>query len=78
MKYLLNILIALDQLGTTLIGGWPDETLSSYAHRRYVRGKPGGFMRNVINALFWWQEDHCLTSYLRELERAQLPRSLRN
>lgn len=77
MKYILNLLIAIDQLGTTLIGGWPDETLSSYAHRMYMRGKPGGFMRNVINRLFWWQEDHCLAAYLREVERAQLPRSLR-
>lgn len=27
--YLFNILIALDQLGNTLAGGYPDETMSS-------------------------------------------------
>lgn len=76
-RYLLNLLIGIDQLVTTIIGGWPDETLSSYAHRLYVRGKPGGFMRNVINRLFWWQADHCLAAYQDEISRSQLPRSLR-
>lgn len=75
-NYLLNLLIGIDQLATALIGGWPDETLSSYAHRLYVRGKPGGFMRNVINRLFWWQEDHCRAAYQHEVERGQFPRSL--
>ena len=32
--YLLNILIAIDQLGNTLIGGDPDETISSQAAKR--------------------------------------------
>ena len=76
-NYLLNLGIGIDQLVTTVIGGWPDETLSSYAHRLYVRGKPFGFMRNVINRLFWWQPDHCLAAYQDEAERRQLPRSLR-
>ena len=29
INYLLNILISLDQLGNTLLGGDPDETISS-------------------------------------------------
>ena len=37
--YLLQILIALDQLANTLIpGGWADETLSSRAHRMREKG----------------------------------------
>lgn len=28
-KYLINILISIDQLGNTLVGGDPDETISS-------------------------------------------------
>lgn len=76
-RYLINMLIGIDQLVTTLVGGWPDETLSSYAHRLHKSGKPGGFMRDVINALFWWQEDHCLGAYNDELYRLQQPRELR-
>ena len=77
MRYLLNILIALDQLGTTLVGGWPDETLSSYAHRLHTQGKPFGFIRGVINALFFWQEDHCQWAYDDEKFRRQMPPELR-
>lgn len=76
-RYFLNLLIGIDQLFTTVLGGWPDETISSYAHRLYVRGKPGSWLRNVINRMFWWQEDHCLGAYQDEVARRQLPHSLR-
>lgn len=75
--YILNILIAFDQVLNAIIGGWPDETLSSYSHRMYVNKKPWGWLRNVINALFWWQPDHCLQSYNAETLRRQLPPELR-
>ncbi|MGH7395266.1 MAG: hypothetical protein ACREJF_06680, partial [Candidatus Methylomirabilales bacterium] len=32
-KYLKNVLLGLDQLGNTLIGGSPDETISSWSGR---------------------------------------------
>ena len=75
--YLLNILVAIDQLGTTLVGGWPDETLSSYAWRLEMQGKPFGFMRRVIDALFFWQEDHCRNAWLIEMRRKQVPLEMR-
>jgi hypothetical protein len=77
VKYLLHILIALDQLGTTLLGGWPDETLSSYAHRLHQAGKPFGFLRDVINAIFFWQDDHCRMAWDEERLRYQFPPDLR-
>ena len=67
----LQILIALDQLINTLIGGYADETLSSRAHRRRLRGKGG--VAWVIDHIFFWQDEHCKASYESELERAQLP-----
>lgn len=76
-KYLLHILIAVDQLGTAIVGGYPDETLSSYAHRLYVQKKFFGFFRNVINTLFFWQTDHCLSAYNDETTRRQFPPVLR-
>ena len=41
-RYLIHLLIALDCVGTALLGGWPGETLSSYAYRLDQQGKPGG------------------------------------
>lgn len=66
-----QVLVAIDQLLNTLIGGYADETLSSRAHRRRLRGKGG--VAKVIDCLFFWQDEHCKTAYESELERAQLP-----
>ena len=66
-----QIFVALDQLINTLIGGFADETLSSRAHRRRLRGKGG--VAWVIDHIFFWQDEHCKTAYESELERAQLP-----
>lgn len=48
MTRLKNILIALDQLLNALLGGSPDETLSSRAHRARVLPRHGLAVRNVI------------------------------
>ena len=66
-----QVLVALDQLANTFLGGYADETLSSRAHRRRLRGKGG--VAWVIDHIFFWQEEHCKTAYESELERAQLP-----
>ncbi len=66
-----QVLVAIDQLINTFIGGDADETLSSRAHRRRLRGKGG--VAWVIDHIFFWQEEHCKTAYESELERAQLP-----
>jgi hypothetical protein len=80
-RYLINILIALDQLVTTLIGGYPDESLSSYAYRMNVQRKPWGrIWRPIIDLLFSWQKipgGHCLAAYQEERQRYQMPPDLR-
>lgn len=75
-----QLLIAIDQVLNTLIGGLADETLSARAHRmRMKRHKYWGWTANAIDTLFFWQKDgqgqrnHCLASYLSELERRHLP-----
>lgn len=70
-----QVLVALDQVVNTLLGGWADETLSSRAHRRALRGKTG--VAWVIDHIFFWQDEHCKTAYESELERTQLPVELR-
>lgn len=73
MAYLKNMVIAVDQLVNTFIGGWPDETMSSYAYRMEAQSKPWGFMRRVIDTLFFWELYHCRDSFTSERERLQSP-----
>lgn len=80
MHYLLQILIALDQLLTALLGGWADETLSSYAWRLEQQGKFWGRVWRPAIDLLWrvfGVPEHCRSSYLAERTRAQLPPELR-
>lgn len=62
-----QVAIAIDQFFNTLLCGMADETLSARAHRTGSAWEP------VIDALFFWQDDHCFQSYLSEKERKQLP-----
>lgn len=76
MNYFLRIACAADQTLNTVLGGEPDETLSSRAYRN--RERPGWKqLRQVIDSLFFWQDEHCLGAYLAERERAQMPPELR-
>ncbi|WP_448510026.1 pseudouridine synthase [Immundisolibacter sp.] len=67
-----QILIAIDQLANTIIGGWADETLSSRAWREERR-----VLVAFIDGLFFWEENHCEASYISERERMQLPPEFR-
>lgn len=67
-----QIAIAFDQLLNTLLGGMSDETLSARAHRTGSAWEP------VIDALFFWQVDHCADAYRSEKERKQLPQEYRD
>ncbi len=66
------IFIALDQLLNTLLGGWPDETLSCRCWR-----KQHWFYR-VIDIIFFFQPNHCYESYVYEMSRRDLPPSMRD
>ena len=66
-SYLLNLLIALDQLANAFLRGDPDETLSSRAHRMRMKGQPvWGWTARAIDMLFWFDKDHCRTCWERE------------
>ena len=74
-----QLLIALDQVANCLAGGYADETLSSHAYRMLRDRKPWGFMCDVIDALFIWEEgSHCYNSYMSEKQRMQLPPEFRS
>lgn len=73
MKRILHTLIAVDQLLNTLLAGWPDETLSSRAHRMDGRKRRWTIARAVIDGLFFWQTAHCKQAFESERLRRQAP-----
>lgn len=59
-RYLFNLLILLDQAANTLLGGDPDHTISGRVGYHATLGKPWALKAEKwINAIFFWQEDHC-------------------
>lgn len=75
MTYITKVLIGFDQFCNTLMNGYPDETLSARAWRDSVKGKR--LACNIINKIFFWQENHCYRAYVSELERTQYPKDYR-
>jgi len=76
MNYGKRTLIAVDQLINTLLGGWPDETLSSRCYR-WARDGVRAWPRKLVDGLFFWQRGHCKSSYESEREGRQSPPELR-
>jgi hypothetical protein len=78
-RWFLNVLTAIDQLLNALIcNGEPDETMSSAAYRMHRDGRPTGFLKTIIDTLFFFDPDHCKTSYWAEKKRSQLAPEFRN
>ena len=77
IRYLQHNLIAVTQFLNTLTGGFPDETTSSRAYRQQHKLR-WRIMRRVIDAIFFWEPEHCLVAYLAEVKRRQTPPQLRD
>lgn len=75
--YWKQVLIAFDQLLNAFFRGYADETLSSRAWRHYADGSRK-WPKVLIDALLFFDKDHCRTSYESELKRRQLPPSMRD
>lgn len=70
--YLVEVLLGLDQLANTLLGGWADESLSARSWRER-NTRFGGIARRVIDMIFFWQPHHCEQAYVSEKLRLQSP-----
>lgn len=68
--YIKNILIALDQLLGTFFGGSPDTTISAQCWIWHMRGKRD-WPYKLVDAIFWYEEQHCYYSYLSEVTSSQ-------
>lgn len=73
-----QVMVAVDQLVNTLLGGWADETLSARAYRHAEIKKDRRWPMRLIDALFFWQEGHCKQAYESELSGAHLPQEERD
>lgn len=58
-------------------GGWADETFSARCWRECKTSSNWNAARRVVDALFWFDPQHCFASYISEFERKQLPREYR-
>lgn len=72
--------IAFDQLVNCCIyisgdgWGWADETISARLFRCYLQGLIGDIWYRAIDALMFWDADHCFHSWRAEIERHQMPK----
>ena len=75
MGYCKSLFIALDQLVNAVLGGWPDETMSSRCWRWHLAGKDWPMV--IVDGLFFWDTQHCRASYESERLGRQMPPELR-
>lgn len=76
-EWVYHVLIALDQLFNALLMGSADETLSSRVHRNNLNAFDTSLFNRVrwkllkclINLIFFWEKDHCRSSFLAELNK---------
>jgi len=73
IQYIFNVLLGFDQFVNTWFMGFPDETLSARTYRLRNRNSFWKFTHLLINALLFFQKEHCKMAYIAELERKQSP-----
>ena len=76
-RRILNLLIALDQfiwVIFTLGNGMPDETISAALYRMEKQNKLAGrIFRPFVDALLWFDKNHCLNAGESENKKQHLP-----
>ena len=75
--YLKQNLIALDQAINAIFFGYADETISARTYRMSLHSKPWMILRRIIDSIFFFDKNHCYTSWVSEYEKHQLPEEYR-
>lgn len=71
MDYLQNIGVASSHLLNAFIGSHKRMTLSGRAYLYYKEGEIlGRLFVNIINKIFFWDEDHCKRSWENDVKHA--------
>ena len=65
LQYLYNQIAVWDEHWNVILGGSKNETVSGRLGRAYLNNpKPvARIFHNMVNAMFFWQEDHCGDAY---------------
>lgn len=71
-NYLRQSWLAADQLLNALLGGMADETISSRCWRCRDR-QPYAFLVRLINAVVFWQNNHCRGAHAAFVARKSQP-----
>jgi hypothetical protein len=70
MNIVSRVLLAIDQGACLLLTGQNDFTLSGWSYLRKVqKGKP--FCNNAVNAIFFWEKNHCANALIWEVNSAE-------
>lgn len=81
IRYLHYNLIAFDQLGNALLGGFPDETISARLWRnkhKHLFIETLSLMVDLFFELLTGEKDHCKNAYEWERYCGDLPRRYRS
>ena len=72
-QYFKNIGTSVSQFANTLIGGDPDESLSSRSYRRGTLEGSKKWERfgRFVDWLFFYEDNHIKNSYYRDVENAE-------
>jgi hypothetical protein len=76
-RYIIQVLVSIDQSLNAMLGGWADETISSRAYRMQAGSRGWALARAAIDRLFFWQREHCLMAHTAERLRIQSPPEFR-
>lgn len=67
-EYFLNLVSSLSNFLNVILGGENSMTFSSRCHIGYWEDKMIFIvLRNIINNIFFYQEDHCRMSFMRDV-----------
>lgn len=58
-RYIWNLLISIDQLANTLLGGYPDETISSRMGKSIARNENCPVCHLLCKILNFFDKNHC-------------------
>lgn len=72
-----QLVLWLDQGFNVVTLGYCDELFSARCHRMQGKSRAWKRTRNLVNAIFFWQEDHCRGAFLAEMRRWDLPQEYR-
>lgn len=76
-RWIDQILIAFDQFINSIFGGWADETLSSRLYRKRNVNCFWKVSKEFVDFIFFFQKEHCKSSYESEVKRKHFPKELR-